>query len=183
MILRVCARALCKLAKLAVGLGMAAAQAAPAPLPRSGDADVRESGGVPCFTIAGRDERRDGAPSFQAISVVDVARKPRATMWAMAMPADRTFPLMFSMCIPYAGRVPALPQEEAEPLAPDTVYEVAIAVRAGTGKLPAAYVGRFCLVRQADGTRAVRLLGAAARLATACAGAAPRALRTPGRRP
>ncbi|WP_426190517.1 hypothetical protein [Massilia sp. DWR3-1-1] len=168
------------MAKLAVGIGLAAAQAAPAPLPRTGEADVREGGGgVPCFTIAERDERRDGAPSFQAISVVDVARKPRTTMWAMAMPADRTFPLMFSMCIPYAGRVAALPQEEAEALAPDTVYEVAIAVRGGSGKLPAAYVRRFCLARQADGTRAVRLLGAAA---TACAGAAPRALKKPGQR-
>jgi hypothetical protein len=177
MVLRVCLRAL-----VALSLALGAAPAQPAAV-RTGEAEVRESnGGVPCFTIAEREERRTGAPSFQAIKVSAVAAKP-AIMWAMAMPPARTFPLMFSMCIPYAGRVPSLPQENAELLEAGKLYEVAIEVRPGDGPglpkpdLPKSYVGRFCLARKADGSNADRMLGAAARSAAACAVEAPAAAR------
>ncbi|WP_426110066.1 hypothetical protein [Massilia sp. PWRC2] len=125
-----------------------------------GEAEVREgAGGVPCFTIAEREERRSGAPNFEAISVTEVAGKRRAVVWSMAMPEGRTFPLMFSMCIPYGGRVPALPQRSAELLEAGTLYEVAIDVRAPQSASPQsqpnALVARFCLLRRADGSKAV----------------------------
>ncbi|MDB5959352.1 MAG: hypothetical protein JWP59_646 [Massilia sp.] len=174
MFLRVCIRAL-----VGLSLALGALPAQPAAV-RTGEAEVRESnGGVPCFTIAEREERRTGAPSFQAIRVSAVPAGRRATMWAMAMPPARTFPLMFSMCIPYAGRVPSLPQENAELLEAGKLYEVVIEVRPGDAPdgpkpdLPKSYVGRFCLARKADGSNAVKMLGAAARSAAACAPDAP----------
>lgn len=125
-----------------------------------GEAEVREGAdGVPCFTIAEREERRSGAPNFEAISVTEVAGKRRAVVWSMAMPQGRTFPLMFNMCIPYGGRVPALPQRSAELLEAGTLYEVAIAVRqpqpAPPQSQPNSLVARFCLLRRADGSKAV----------------------------
>lgn len=183
MLIRVCARNCCAAAAIGLALGAArpaAAIAAVAAVAKSaavtgasrvGEADVRESaGGVPCFTIAEREERRSGAPSFEAIDVSDVSRKPPVPMWQMAMPAGRTFPLMFSMCIPYAGRVPSLPQESAEALEPGRLYQVSIAVRAGNAAQPRAYRARFCLLRQADGRNGVRMVGVAAS-APACAAA------------
>jgi len=149
---------------LCAAAAAAAAAATPA-AQRTGEADVRTSaGGVPCFTIAEREERMSGAPSFHAISVIDASSKLRAPMWSMTMPAERTFPLLFSMCVPYAGRVPSLPQQRAEALEAGRVYEVSIEVRpGGAPALPRFYGARFCLARQADGSSAVRLLGAATR--------------------
>ena len=156
------------------------------PAVRVGEAEVRESnGGIPCFTIAEREERLNGAPNFQAIRVTDASSKPRAVVWSMAMPATRTFPLMFSMCIPYAGRVASLPQESAELLEAGKLYEVTIEVRAGDApNQPRQYAARFCLARQADGRHTVKLLAAAAaaaRGAGACGGDAP-ASKTRGKR-
>jgi hypothetical protein len=120
---------------------------------RVGEAEVRDANkGQPCFTISEREERRGGAPDFEAISVVDTSVKPHETMWKMSMPRGRTFPVMFSMCIPYAGRVQSLPQTRAAELEAGKVYEVMIEVRGGA----ASYGARFCLVRQRNGGVAVR---------------------------
>lgn len=158
MLFRVC---------LCIVIGMcalsAATAAAAAAAPRTGDADVRLSGGLPCFTIAEQEERRSGAPAFRAIRVVDASSKPPAAVWAMTMPAGRSFPLMSSMCIPYGGRVPSLPQQSAELLEAGKVYDVMIVPRPGdTPDQPGLLTARFCLVRQADGSNTVRLLGAGA---------------------
>jgi hypothetical protein len=136
--------------------------AAPAPAPRVGEAEVREThGGLPCFTISQREEQRTGAPDFQAVTVYDPSSKPRAKMWSMAMPPDRTFPVMFSMCIPYAGRVQALPQTKAATLQAGKVYEVYIEVRpGGAPNQPRGDGARFCLATQPDGSVAVRHIGA-----------------------
>jgi hypothetical protein len=130
--------------------------------PRSGEALVRETGsGLPCFTISQAEERMAGAPNFQAVTVYDSSARPRAKMWAMAMPPDRTFPVMFSMCIPYAGRVQALPQTKAATLQAGKVYEVWIDVRPGGAPgQPRGYGARFCLAKQRDGSVAVRHIGA-----------------------
>lgn len=159
----------CSSAGLALVLA-APASAGPAPA-RTGEAEVREAAfGMPCFTIGEREERRTGARSFQAIAVTDLSRKAPAAMWSMAMPPERTFPLMFSMCVPYAGRTPSLPQQEAELLEPGKLYEVTIAVRPGDSPLqPHSYAARFCLARQPDGRNTVRMLAAGARSAAACA--------------
>lgn len=113
------------------------------------------NGGVPCFTIAEAEEARGGAPDFKAITVSEVGAK--GAMWKMAMPGQRTFPVTFRMCIPYAGRLPVLPQTPAAPLQPGKVYEVAIDMRPAR---PAAgqrdYRARFCLVAQEDGALRVR---------------------------
>jgi hypothetical protein len=129
-----------------------------APAPRIGEAEVRETrGGLPCFTISEREERRGGAPNFQAVTVYDPSARPRARMWAMSMPADRTFPVLFSMCIPYAGRVQALPQTKAATLESGKLYEVYIDVRSGGGpNQPRGYGARFCLAKQRDGSVVVR---------------------------
>jgi hypothetical protein len=60
------------------------------------------------------------------------------------------------MCIPYAGRVPVLPQTPAAPLAPGTVYEVAINARSSRlSAAPRDYRARFCLI-MADGALKVK---------------------------
>ena len=144
---------------------LSAGGASAAPAARVGEAEVRESSrGLPCFTIPEREERRSGVPDFVAITVYEPSVKPRARMWAMSMPANRTFPVSFSMCIPYAGRVQALPQTAAATLAPGQVYDVAIAVRAGgdTPNRPRSYVARFCLAKQGDGSVVVRQVDAGA---------------------
>lgn len=120
--------------------------------PRTGEAEVRESGnGLPCFTITEREEQR-GAPNFQAVTVYDISARPRIKMWAMAMPPDRTFPVLFSMCVPYGGRVQSLPQTASTPLQPGTVYEVSIDARPGGAPgLPRSYGARFCVVKRRGG--------------------------------
>lgn len=125
-----------------------------APAPRTGEAEVRESAnGLPCFTISEREERRNGAPNFDAITVYDSSSKPRARMWTMSMPPSRTFPVLFSMCVPYGGRVQSLPQTAAVALETGRVYEVLIDVRAGdTPSQPRGYGARFCLAKQRDGS-------------------------------
>ena len=131
----------------ATGEGAAAA-------PRIGEAEVRESAnGLPCFTISEREERRNGAPNFDAITVYDPSSRPRARMWTMSMPPSRTFPVLFSMCVPYGGRVQSLPQTAAAVLEAGKVYDVLIDVRAGdTPNQPRGYGARFCLARQRDGS-------------------------------
>lgn len=117
---------------------------------RTGEAEVRAgANGVPCFTISEREEQRGGAPDFQAITVSDPGGK---LMWKMAMPRERTFPVTYSMCIPYAGRVQALPQTPAMVLEAGKVYLVLIEARkAKTAASPLRYLARFCL---APGTTA-----------------------------
>lgn len=144
----VCSVALC-------GLGQAAAA------PRIGEAEVREApNGEPCFTISAREERRGGTPDFDTVTVSD-AQVRRNVLWKMSMPRERTFPVSFSMCIPYAGRVQALPQTPAARLQSGRVYHVRIdARRVNGGAQPAAYEARFCLARQRDGSVIVHHIGA-----------------------
>jgi hypothetical protein len=143
---------------------LSATCACAAPTPRTGEAEVRETGtGLPCFTISEREERRSGAPDFEAVTVYDPSSKPRAKMWTMSMPPSRTFPVLFSMCIPYAGRVQSLPQTAAATLETGKVYEVVIDVRAGdTPNRPRGYGARFCLAKQRDGSVTVHHIGAGA---------------------
>jgi hypothetical protein len=145
-------------------LTAARAGAAAAPAPRTGEAEVRESGsGLPCFTISEREERKNGAPNFEAVTVYDPSSRPRVKMWTMSMPPNRTFPVLFSMCVPYGGRVQSLPQSVATVLETGTVYEVTIDVRAGdTPNQPRSYGARFCLAKQRDGRVAVHPVGAGA---------------------
>jgi hypothetical protein len=138
---------------------------------RIGELQVRQgNGGVPCFTVAEAEELRGGAPDFHAITVSEVGAAPgagaRTTLWRMVMPPQRTFPVSFRMCIPYAGRLPVLPQTPAMPLRPGKIYEVAIEARpAPAGLRPAGaprdYRARFCLV-QAGGALRLRDLAAVA---------------------
>lgn len=127
---------------------------------RVGEAEVRAgANGVPCFTISQREEGRAGTPDFGSISVT--AGQDKLPMWRMAMPRERTFPVAWSMCIPYAGRVPALPQAPALPLESGKVYAVQIDARPGKGgATPLRYQARFCLARKPDGATVVRHIGA-----------------------
>ena len=127
---------------------------------RVGEAEVRAgANGVPCFTISLREEERGGTPNFQSVTVTDSVGKP--AMWRMAMPRERTFPVAHSMCIPYAGRVPALPQAPALPLENGKVYTVQIDVRPGKGgTMPLHYQARFCLARRPAGGTVVQHIGA-----------------------
>ena len=111
---------------------------------RTGEAEVRiGANGVPCFTISEREEQRSGAPDFQAVTVSDSSGKP---MWKMTMPRERTFPVTHSMCIPYAGRVQALPQTPAVALEAGNAYQVLIEARkARNASSPLRYLARFCL--------------------------------------
>jgi hypothetical protein len=121
----------------------------PSSAARTGEAEVREGPrGGPCFTIGQREERL-GTPDFRALTVSDGAR----LMWKMSLPAGRSFPLSFSMCVPYGGRVASLPRTQAAALEPGKVYYVHVETRPAKGKnMPTAYEGRFCLARQPDGS-------------------------------
>jgi hypothetical protein len=122
---------------------------------RVGEAEVREGPrGGPCFTIAAR-EARLGTPDFQAIAVWDGAHP----VWKMAMPKDRTFALTYGMCVPYGGRVAALPRTASVPLLPGRVYSLRIDARAVGGRTASAYEARFCVVRQRDGGAVVHQIG------------------------
>jgi hypothetical protein len=116
---------------------------------RVGEAQVRaDANGRPCFTISEREEGRSGTPDFQAITVSDDER----VVWRMSMPRERTFPVSFSMCIPYGGRAPALPQTPARALESGKVYSVAIEARPGKrNAAPLRYEIRFCLGREPGG--------------------------------
>ena len=120
--------------------------------PRVGEAQVRSGKNEqPCFTIAEQEERRGDNPDFQAVTVTAGER----VLWRMAMPHERTFPLASSMCIPYGGRVQALPQTPAAPLERGIVYSVQLHTRPGK-----SYAARFCLERRRDGKPAVRQINA-----------------------
>lgn len=128
---------------------------------RVGEAEVREApNGGPCFTISAREERRGGTPNFDTVTVSDTLGR-RNVLWKMSMPRERTFPVSFSMCIPYAGRVQALPQTPAATLQPGRVYHVRIDARPVKGaRHPSAYEARFCLAQQRDGSVFVHHIGA-----------------------
>jgi hypothetical protein len=107
----------------------------------TGEAQVRtDANGQPCFTISEREEKRSGAPDFQAIVVSEGQR----VLWRMTMPRERTFAISASMCIPYGGRVPALPQTPAATLEPGKVYTVQVETRlGGNASLPLRYRAQF----------------------------------------
>ena len=112
---------------------------------RIGSLEVRAGkASAACFTIAQAQERRTGAPQFDAISVSDTAN-PRLALWSMVMPRERTFAVSFQMCIPYGGRLPVLPQTAAAALAPGRIYEATMAPRAPPAGAPRLYRARFCL--------------------------------------
>jgi hypothetical protein len=126
--------------------------------PRVGEAQVRSGKNeLPCFTITEREDQRGGSPDFQAVTVTAGER----VLWRMAMPRERTFPLASSMCIPYGGRVQALPQTPAAPLERGIVYSVQLDTRAGErSAAPLRYAARFCLERRRDGKPAVHQINA-----------------------
>ncbi len=136
-----------------------------APAVRTGEVMVREgNGGVPCFSISEREEARAGAPNFDSITVSEAGPGARTPMWSMSMPRQRTFPVSFRMCVPYAGRLPVLPQTPAAALQPGRVYEVAIEPRGPlAAKAPRSYRGRFCVAAAGSGMPAVRSAVADAR--------------------
>lgn len=130
--------------------------------PRSGELEVRESNsGIPCFTIPETEERQGGAPEFQSISVVEAGPGPKTLMWSMAVAKQRAFAVSFRMCIPYAGRLPVLPQRPAAALQPGRPYEVTIDARPPQGGGARQYRTRFCLVQQGEGPLRVRNIGPA----------------------
>lgn len=158
---------LCCLLVLSIGPARDCAAAAAV---RTGEVVVREgNAGVPCFSISEREELRAGAPNFHAITVGEAGAGARGAMWTMAMPAARTFPVSFRMCVPYAGRLPVLPQTPALALQPGQVYEVVIEARPPlAAKAPRSYRGRFCVLKAAAGVPRVRMAVADAKGRYAC---------------
>ena len=140
---------------------------------RVGEAQVRAgANGVPCFTISLREEQRGGRPDFASVTVTAIQEKN--AMWRMVMPRERTFPVAHSMCIPYAGRVPALPQAPALPLESGKVYTVRIDARPGKSvAMPLRYAARFCLTGQPNGGTLVHHIGVDDRLGRVCTAALP----------
>jgi hypothetical protein len=130
---------------------------------RVGEAEVRTgANGVPCFTISRHEEQRSGTPDFLSVAVTGDGR----VLWRMVMPGERTFPVSFNMCIPYGGRVPALPQSTAAVLQEGTAYSVLIEARPGRNPaMPLRYQARFCLAPGTGGRMRVQQLGAGAQSA------------------
>ena len=148
---------------------LALAGAGEARAARIGELVVRQgNGGVPCFTVSEAEERRGGAPSFQSITVSEAA-PGRGTMWTMALPSQRTFAVTFHMCVPYAGRLPVLPQMPAAALQPGRVYEVAIEARGPFARsAPRSYRAHFCLQKNGQGAPAPTTLAPDSRQRYAC---------------
>lgn len=132
--------------------------------PLVGELDVRMgSGGMPCFTVFQKDERRFGAPEFRSISVNEVSAGGKSLMWAMTIPPERPFLVTFRLCIPYAGRLPVLPKTTALPLQPGKVYEALIDIKPPMlTSAPRAYRARFCLSGKAGGAGQFRTLNSGA---------------------
>lgn len=139
-------------------------------LARTGAAEVREGPrGGPCFTITPREERL-GVPDFHAVTVSDGQR----LLWKMTMPKERTFPLAFGTCVPYGGKLAALPRTAAAQLEAGRVYHLRIEVRpGGRGKGADSYEARFCLARQRDGSAAVHQIMEGERQGTRMFGCLP----------
>ena len=111
--------------------------------------------GEPCFTVDAASERQDGTAQFRGLTVVDTIT--HAAMWQMALPSGRTFALTHTICIPYAGRVAALPQTPADELLVGRAYQVTLAVRNWDHPAaPRAYTATFCLVGAARVVTVVR---------------------------
>ena len=146
--------AVCCVLLLAGPIGGAAAAS------RVGEAEVREApNGEPCFTISEREERHGGTPDFDAVTVSHWGER-KGVLWKMRLPASRTFPVTFGMCVPYAGRVQALPQTPAAKLEAGRVYQVRIEARPRKdARTPRTYHARFCLARQRDGSVLVHHIG------------------------
>jgi hypothetical protein len=124
---------------------------------RVAEAQVRtDANGQPCFTISEREEKRSGTPDFEAIAVTEGQR----LLWRMAMSGKRTFPLSATMCIPYGGRVPALPQTPATSLEEGKTYTMELKALPGrSATTPLRYAARFRLGRRPDGSTTVHQLG------------------------
>jgi hypothetical protein len=137
---------------------------------RVGGAEVREGPrGGPCFTITLREDRL-GTPDFHGIVVWEGAHP----VWKMTMPKDRTFPLTYGMCVPYGGRVAALPHTASGALAPGRIYNLRIEARpGGNGRTASTYEARFCLARQRDGSAVVHQIGSGEREGLRMAGCVP----------
>ncbi len=135
-----------RLAAFLIGV-LVPAVAVPAP------ATVRaDSNGRPCFTVDAAAERLDGTAQFRALTVTDMAGANPA--WHMALPSGRSFALTHTICIPYAGRVTALPQTPAAVLVPGRVYRVMLAVRNWERpRAPRAYIAHFCLIGPGQAVR------------------------------
>jgi hypothetical protein len=113
-----------------------------------------DSNGQPCFTVDAAAEQRDGTAQFRSVTVTDVGSAGAA--WEMSLPGGRSFALTHTICIPYAGRVTALPQTPAAVLAPGRIYRVTLAVRNwDRPKAPRAYTAHFCLVGPGRAVRQV----------------------------
>lgn len=111
--------------------------------------------GEPCFTVDAASEQQDGTAQFRGLTVVDTVT--HAIMWQMALPSGRSFPLTYTVCIPYAGRVAALPQTPAAALADGRMYQVTLAVRNwNRPAAPRAYSATFCLAGPARAVTVVR---------------------------
>lgn len=160
----------CLLIQYAFLLSLASGSACAAA--RSGEVVVREGNqGVPCFSISEAQERRTGAPNFHSITVSEAGAGAKGVVWIMKMPKHRTFPVSFRMCVPYAGRLPVLPQTPARGLQPGRVYEVLIEPRPPfAGKAPRSYRGRFCVVKTAQGRAGVDLPAPDSKGRHVCAG-------------
>jgi hypothetical protein len=132
---------------------------------RVGEAEVRAgANGAPCFTISQHEEQRSGTPNFQAVTVT--VGGDGGVLWQMVMPRERTFPVSFNMCVPYGGRVPALPQSTAAVLQEGTAYSVLIEARpGGNPAMPLRYQARFCLASGAGRSMRVQQLGTGAQSA------------------
>lgn len=121
---------------------------------RMGEAEVRDVGGVPCFTVTKKEEKRaDGKVLFQAISISDRTVKPVVEVWGFGTePAGRRQLITNAECYRY-GEIPAgAAGEVAPPLQPGRLYSVGINAHPEDGTDPTRfYSARFCLVPLTNG--------------------------------
>jgi len=106
--------------------------------------------GVPCFTVDAAADS-DSTAQFRAVTVIDAMT--RATMWQMALPGGRSFALVPTVCVPYAGRVAALPQTPAAALVAGRTYRVALEMH--NGDVRQTVTADFCVVGQAHTVHAL----------------------------
>lgn len=120
---------------------------------RVGEVEIRQEGGMPCFTITPNEEHRaGGVPHLAALGVYDASVKPVIEVWAFNLSAEKSQPISSSTCVRY-GQAPSESEStKAVPLQTGRVYEIFLKTKRVEPTDPTfGHEAKFCLVAKPDG--------------------------------
>lgn len=134
-------------ARIALGLGLLTVDCGAAS--RMPDAQVRQAGNLPCFSVADDPETRVSPPDLFALVVE--SREPVKRIWSFVYKPGRSSKLGPNQCLVY-GVVPAgaAAAHSAPPLETGVVYRVFLNARPTKRSPIQGYATLFCLVQSAN---------------------------------